>query len=177
MRRRRSESAVVAAPARPQGRRALRAWEGTWCRSHRVAVPATAALPAPTAHPTHAWAMEGAGSAETADPTGAARVAALHGPHPPRPPVRRFRSPLETGSRPARAPALHPPTLAAFHPFHSPGGEVHIPELQKQKKQHSAGNGKPETCPSGTGPLTEEGGKINVALGGKFGVVLTGTRS
>src|SRR5713226_3625342 len=44
--------------------------------------------PTPT-HPTQAWAMEGAGAAETADPTGAARVATLHGPHPPRPPVRR----------------------------------------------------------------------------------------
>jgi hypothetical protein len=62
------------------------------------------------AHPTQAWAMEGAGSAETADPTGAARVATLHGPHPPRPPVRRFRSPLETGSRPPGPPpsTAHP---------------------------------------------------------------------
>ena len=70
--------------------------------------------PTPT-HPAQVWAMEGAGSAETADPTGAARVATLHCPRPPRPPVRRFRSPLETGSRPPTAPALHPPTLAGSH--------------------------------------------------------------
>jgi len=69
--------------------------------------------PTPT-HPTQAWAMEGAGSAETADQTGAARVATLRCPRPPRPPVRRFRSPLETGSR----PPAHPPSTA--HPRRFP---------------------------------------------------------
>ena len=69
--------------------------------------------PTPT-HPTQAWAMEGAGAAETADPTGAARVATLHCPRPPRPPVRRFRSPSETGSR----PTTHPPSTT--HPRRFP---------------------------------------------------------
>jgi hypothetical protein len=77
-------------------------------------------------HPTQAWAMEGAGSAETADPTGAARVATLRCPRPPRPPVRRFRSPLETGSRPPThpPPAAHPRRFP--HRSTAPATRLHI---------------------------------------------------
>jgi hypothetical protein len=60
--------------------------------------------PRPAARPTQAWAVEGARLAETADPRGAARVASRHAPRPPRPPVRRSRKPLETGSRPIPLP-------------------------------------------------------------------------
>jgi hypothetical protein len=87
--------------------------------------------PTPT-HPTQAWAMEGAGSAETADPTGAARVATLHCPHPPRPPVRRFRSPLETGSR----PTAHPPSAA--HPRRFPP----LPQPRRRGTYSSVWEGK-----------------------------------
>jgi hypothetical protein len=78
------------------------------------------------AHPTQAWAMEGAGAAETADPTGAARVATLHCPHPAAAPGPPFPQPL--GNRlPAHRPsALRRPPSPLSTPFHSPGDEVHI---------------------------------------------------
>jgi hypothetical protein len=60
---------------------------------------------------------------ETADPTGAARVAALRCPRPPRPPVRRFHRRLQNGSRPPGRARPPPPTLAVSHTSHSPGDD------------------------------------------------------
>jgi hypothetical protein len=81
---------------------------------------------------------------ETADPTGAARVATLRCPRPPRPPVRSSHRRLQTGSRPPAAPALHrppspvrtPPTApATTSPIHflrrkTAGGWVNFRTLQ-----------------------------------------------
>jgi hypothetical protein len=57
---------------------------------------------------------------ETADQTGAARVATLRCPQPPRPPVRRSHSRSETGSRPPAAPALHRPPSPVTAPPTAP---------------------------------------------------------
>ena len=74
---------------------------------------------------------------ETADQTGAARVATLRCPRPPRPPVRRSHSRSETGSRPPTAPALHhppspvtaPPTAPTTRSYTTLGRET-TPEKQ-----------------------------------------------
>src|ERR1700728_1687250 len=95
--------------------------------------------PRPPAQREHG-AVEGAGHAETADPTGAARVASRPDPRPPRPPVRHSRKPLETGSRPIPCPPL-PPALAAFHTSHRPDDyALSVPEKAKLRGAVASGS-------------------------------------